>query len=196
MTQFSRRAFMALGAAAAAAAAASPAFAGTAEAERRLQSLFNAMTEAVKLPPAARTARFEKILTDYGDMRSIAHNALGRERRSLSAAQITEFTGVFKTYMAKKYGRLLAKQRISGLTIEGAELKHDRRGTAYYELDAQVQRSGKAAVRAEFKLNGNYRFFNMAIEGVNMLLSERREVGNIFDSEPHFNAVLDALRRA
>ena len=196
MTLFSRRTFIALGAAAATVTAASPALAGTAEAERRLQNLFNAMTEAVKLPSASRTARFEKILTDYGDMRSIAHNALGRERRRLSTDQVAEFTGVFKTYMAKKYGKLLAKQRINGLNINTVLKKRDRRGTTYYGLSGQVLRSGKEPVRAEFKLNNNYRFFNMAIEGINMLLSERREIGNLFDSEPHFNAVLDALRRS
>ena len=190
---FSRRNFLAI-TASVAAAVASPAIASTAEAEQRLKSLFNAMTEAVKLPTAARTARFNRILTSFGDMNSITSNALGRERRTLNRDQIREFSEAFMGYMAKKYGRLLAKQRISSLTIERTELKHDRRGTPYYEIRALVHRSGKGSVNATFKLNSQYRFYNMAIEGINMLLSERREIGELFDTHS-FQGVLAELRK-
>ncbi len=190
---FSRRNFLAFGAATAALAVASPALASTAEAERHLQNLFAAMTQAVTKSAGERTRRFERILTQFGDMRSLAHNALGREIRSLNPSQIQQFTTAFKTYMAKKYGRALAKQRINGLTIESSSIKHDRRGTPYFLIKAKVHRSGKGSVNAEFKLTNTYKFFNMAIEGINMLLSERRAIADIFDQQPHFNAVLEAL---
>jgi phospholipid transport system substrate-binding protein len=126
-----------------------------------------------------RTYRFEQIFKTYADVPFIAKYGLGVDGRSASKAQVKAFTTSFRGYIARKYG----KQFKDVFTGE-IEVKGTRKIKSYYEVKAAVLMAGKAPVELAFLVSdrsGQPLFFNLFVEGVNMLLIERAEIGAMLD---------------
>ena len=126
-----------------------------------------------------RTDSFEQIFKTYADVPTIARYGLGVEGRSASKAQIKAFTNSFRGYIARKYGKQF-KEVFTG----EIEVKGTRKVKSFYEVKAAVQMAGKAPLEIAFLVSdrsGKTLFFNLFVEGVNMLLTERAEIGAMLD---------------
>jgi len=127
----------------------------------------------------AMLADFEQVFADYADVETIARYALGVEARSASVAQINAFTEAFRKYMSTKYGKRF-REFIGGRV----EVQEARLVKSFYEVSTTAYLQGMAPFEVTFLVSdrsGEEKFFNMFIEGLNMLLSERTEIGAMLD---------------
>ncbi|WP_171178911.1 phospholipid-binding protein MlaC [Ruegeria sp. HKCCD8929] len=123
---------------------------------------------------------FEKIFVRYADVPIMARYALGADARSASKAQLRQFTQAFQGYIARKYGRRF-REFIGG----EVNVKNARKIRAGYEVRSTVKLRGEAPFEVTFLVSdksGKDKFFNMFIEGVNVLLTERTEIGAMLDA--------------
>lgn len=122
---------------------------------------------------------FERIFRIYADVPIMARYALGPDVRSASPAQINAFTDAFQGYISRKYGKRF--REFIGGRIEVTSAREIRSG---YEIRSTAYLRGEAPFEVTFLVSdksGKNLFFNMFIEGVNMLLTERTEIGALLD---------------
>ncbi len=130
---------------------------------------------------AAMIADFAGLFDKYSDVPTIARYCLGADARSASAAQMQTYTVAFRSYIASKYGRRFREFVGGQITVEGAAPVK-----SWIEVETTVMLRGRSPLRMDFHVSdrsGSHKFFNFIIEGVNMLLTERAEIGAILDSE-------------
>ncbi|MBK0325891.1 ABC transporter substrate-binding protein [Rhodobacteraceae bacterium F11138] len=122
---------------------------------------------------------FEKIFVTYADVPIMARYALGSDARGATRSQIRNFTNAFTGYIARKYGKRF--REFIGASIE---VKSARKIKSGYEVRSTAKLRGEAPFEVTFLISdksGKNKFFNMFIEGVNMLLTERTEIGAMLD---------------
>lgn len=161
---------------------AGPALAQTEAAARRLVDSVVADINAVIASgksEAAMIRDFERIFVSYADVPIMARYALGPDARQASNAQLRSFTKAFQSYIAQKYGRRF-REFVGGRV----EVKSARKIRAGYEVKSTAYLQGQAPFEVTFLVSdksGKDKFFNMFIEGVNLLLTERTEIGSMLD---------------
>ncbi len=128
---------------------------------------------------AAMYGDFERIFSRYADVPTIARSALGVAAKSASKAQMTAFTKAFQVYISHKYGARF--REFIGGKIEVTDAKAVK---SYYEVISVAHLKGEAPFDLRWHVSdksGKNLFFNIIIEGVNMLASERTEIGAMLD---------------
>lgn len=122
---------------------------------------------------------FERIFSRYADVPVIARSVLGVAARQASQSELNAFTQAFQGYIARKYGRRFRE-------FIGGEIKVNeaRQVKTFYEVKTTALLRGQSPVEVVFLVSdrsGKDKFFNIFIEGVNMLASERTEIGAMLD---------------
>ena len=128
---------------------------------------------------SAMLGDFEQLFVRYADVPVIARSALGVAAKSASAAQLSAFTKAFQGYISRKYGRRF--REFIGGKIEVTDAKPLK---SYFEVISVAYLPGEAPFDLRWHVSdksGKDRFFNLIIEGVNMLASERAEIGALLD---------------
>jgi phospholipid transport system substrate-binding protein len=124
---------------------------------------------------------FERIFRQYADVPTIARSALGPAARSASDGQMRDFTQAFQGYISRKYGRRF-REFIGGRI----EVTDARPVKSYFEVISVAYLQGESPFDLRWHVSdksGQNLFFNIIIEGVNMLASERTEIGALLDGE-------------
>lgn len=180
---YSRRAFLAFSVAASALVlVAAPAFAVSLDGARRLVDSLVADVNAVIASGQSESAmlrQFEVIFDRYADVPTIAAYSLGSERRRATPDQMARYTAAFRTYIARKYGRRF-NEFVGGQIV----VKNARNVPNGVEVETTAVLVGQAPFRVDFWVSdgsGRTKFFNIIIEGINMLLSERTEILAMLD---------------
>lgn len=122
---------------------------------------------------------FEKLFIKYADVPIMARYALGVDGRTASKSQMRSFTKAFQGYISRKYGRRF-REFIGGRL----EIVSTRKIKAGYEVKCTAFLKGQSPFEVSFLVSsksGRDKFFNMFIEGVNLLLTERTEIGAMLD---------------
>lgn len=122
---------------------------------------------------------FERLFAKYADVPTIARYTLGADARSASSAQLRAYTSAFQGYISRKYGRRF-REFIGGRL----EVNSARAVKNFYEVKTTAYLRGEAPFEVTFLVSdrsGSTKFFNIFIEGVNMLLTERSEIGSMLD---------------
>lgn len=159
-----------------------PAFALSESGARKLvDSVVNDINKVIASgkSESAMLRDFEKIFVRYADVPIMARYALGVDARSASKSQLRSFTKAFQGYISRKYGRRF--REFIGGTVE---VKSARKIRAGYEIKSTAKLQGQAPFEVTFLVSdksGKDKFFNMFIEGVNLLLTERTEIGAMLD---------------
>ncbi|SDX29658.1 phospholipid transport system substrate-binding protein [Ruegeria halocynthiae] len=123
---------------------------------------------------------FQKLFVRYGDVPIMARYALGADARTASSAQLRQFTKAFEGYIARKYGRRF-REFIGG----EVSVRNARKIKTGYEVRTSVKLRGSSPFEVTFLVSdksGSGKFYNMFIEGVNLLLTERTEIGAMLDA--------------
>jgi phospholipid transport system substrate-binding protein len=138
---------------------------------------------------------FERIFAKYADVSAIARSALGPAARTASAAQMSAFTKAYQGYISRKYGRRF--REFIGGRIEVVDAKPLK---SYFEVISVAHLQGEAPFDLRWHVSnksGRDLFFNIIIEGVNMLASEREEIGAMLKQQKgDINALTAALATA
>lgn len=128
---------------------------------------------------AAILRDLEKLFARYADLDIMAQYALGADGRSASAADKRAFTNAFKGYVTRKYGK-----RFRDFIGGRIEVESTRAIRAGYEVKAKAYLEGQSPFDVAFHISdrsGRDLVFNIFIEGVNLLLTERTEIGAMLD---------------
>ncbi len=128
---------------------------------------------------AAMIKEFERIFARYSDTSYVASYAMGADGRRATAAQKKKFSATFNGYIARKYGKRFREFIGGRLEPQGAKQVKN-----YYAVSTTALLRGEAPFDVTFHVSdrtGKSLFFNMYVEGINMLLTERAEVGAMLD---------------
>jgi len=140
-------------------------------------------------------AEFEDLFARYGDVPVIAQSVLGPAARGASRAQLAAFTEAFRGYIARKYGRQFRRFRGARAEVTGA-----RQLQRFWEVVSTMTLPGQAPFEVRWQVSdrsGSNRFFNMIIEGVNVLATERQEIGTMLEQRRgDIDALTQDLRSA
>mgnify|MGYP001801699070 CR=1 FL=1 len=192
-----RRNFIAL-AGAAAVIPALPAWAiNEAGAERLVNALVNDINGVIASGKSenAMFRDFERIFARYSDTSYIAAYTMGVDGRRASSAQKRAFSSAFQGYISRKYGKRF-REFIGGRL----EVKRVKQVKNWYEVETTAFLRNEAPFTVTFHVSdrsGKDLFFNMFIEGVNLLLTERTEVGALIDRNGgSIDAMIDDLKRS
>ena len=144
---------------------------------------------------AAMLASFETLFARYADVPTIARSALGPPARSASKAELSAFTKAFQGYIARKYGRRF--REFIGGKIEVTDARPIK---SYFEVITVAYLQGESPFDVRWHVadkSGKNLFFNIIIEGVNMLASERAEIGAMLDKrQGSIAALIDDIKKA
>jgi phospholipid transport system substrate-binding protein len=122
---------------------------------------------------------FEKIFQRYSDTSYIAAYAMGADGRRATSAQKKAFSKAFQGYMSRKYGSRFREFIGGRLEVTGV-----KKVKKWYEVSTVAYLQGQSPFEVTFQVSdrsGKDLFFNMYIEGVNLLLTERTEIGAMLD---------------
>ncbi len=192
------RRFVLIGAAALAATPTTQAHALTeAEARRLIDAAVAEINRVINSgQSASRMYRaFEGIFTKYADVPTIARSALGPPARSATRAQMRNFTNAFAGYMARKYGKRFREFAGGSVEVTGA-----RQVKSFQEVRAVAKLPGQSPFAVSFMVSdrsGRDKFFDLLIEGISLLKSERAEIGAMLDKRRgNIDALIGDLQRA
>lgn len=176
----------------------SPAFA-LSEAEAR-KLIDRAVADINKVINSGKSERamygeFEKIFRKYADVPTIARSALGPPARSASSSQIRAFTTAFAGYLARKYGKRFRDFIGGEIEVTGA-----RQVKRFQEVKAVAKLRGQSPFAVSFMVSdqsGSDKFFDLLIEGISLLKSERAEIGAMLDKRRgDIDALVSDLKKA
>ncbi|MCB2136919.1 MAG: ABC transporter substrate-binding protein [Rhodobacteraceae bacterium] len=128
---------------------------------------------------AAMFKSFEAIFVRYADVRYIAQSSLGPAGRQASQAQVNAYVKAFQGYISRKYGRRFREFIGGKIEVTGA-----RPLKSFFEVVSVAYLKGQSPFEVRwhvFDKSGKDLFFNIIIEGVNMLAAERTEIGAMLD---------------
>lgn len=128
---------------------------------------------------ARMIGQFADLFDRYGDVPVIARSVLGPPARSASAAQMAAFTTAFRDYLSRKYGRQFRRFVGASVEVTGA-----RAVQSFYEVITTMTMRGDAPFEVRWQVSdrsGRDLFFNLIIEGVNLLAAERQEIGTMLE---------------
>ncbi len=138
---------------------------------------------------------FERIFAKYADVPVIARSALGPAAKSASSGQMSAFTKAYQGYISRKYGRRFREFIGGKIEVTGAQPVK-----SYYEVISVAHLKGEAPFDLRWHVSdksGRNLFFNIIIEGVNMLASERAEIGSMLDKRKgDIEALISDLKSA
>ena len=122
---------------------------------------------------------FERVFIRYADVPIIARSALGIAARGASEAQMNAFTLAFQGYISRKYGSRFREFIGGNIEVEDA-----RQIKSFYEVISTAYLRGEAPFEVRWHVSnksGRDLFFNLIIEGINMVAAERTEIGALLD---------------
>lgn len=138
---------------------------------------------------------FERIFRKYADLPYIAAYAMGVDARRASGAQKKAFTDAFTGYISRKYGKRFREFIGGRLEVQGSKSVK-----SFYQVRTIAHLRGEAPFEVDFHVSdrtGKNLFFNMYIEGINMLLTEREEIGAMLDRRKgNIDQMIADLRKA
>ena len=133
---------------------------------------------------------FERVFIRYADVPIIARSALGIAARGASEAQMNAFTLAFQGYISRKYGSRFREFIGGNIEVEDA-----RQIKSFYEVISTAYLRGEAPFEVRWHVSnksGRDLFFNLIIEGINMVAAERTEIGALLDAR---GGNIDALTK-
>lgn len=176
---FSRRAALAFGAAAVASVVL-PGGARAATTDQAIALVNKISAELIQIvrssqSDAAALAQFERMFLQYGDVNVIARSVLGPPWNSLNGSQQSAFVSAFQDYLSNKYGTQFREFRDAQVRITGAQ----DFGAKGILVKTVVSYGREAPFSVDWQVSdrsGQLKMFNVLIEGVSMLSTERSEI--------------------
>ncbi|MDA1286836.1 MAG: ABC transporter substrate-binding protein [Rhodobacterales bacterium] len=122
---------------------------------------------------------FERLFNTYADVPIIAQSALGVQWRSASSSQQSAYIAAFRTYMARKYGKRFREFIGGKITVTGL-----KKFTWGYLVNSTANLPGSSPFALDWQVSdksGASKMFNIYIEGISLLATERTEIGAMLD---------------
>lgn len=146
-------------------------------------------------PEAAMYHDFDLVLGKYAAINAIARTVLGPPWRSASPVEQRAYIKAFRGYLSRKYGKRF--REFIGSEIKVVSARNVKSGVL---VKSVVKFQGSAPFTVDwqvFERDGKQQMFDMYIEGISMIKSEREEVGAMLDkSRGKMNKLITRLNAA
>ena len=122
---------------------------------------------------------FQRVFERYADVNIIALTTLGPARRSASKSEVSAYVKAFKGYFTRKYGKRFNEFVGGKIIVDGS-----RKSKSNVEVQSTAKLRGSTPFKVSWLVSdrsGKPKIFNIIIEGVNTLTSERVEIGAMLD---------------
>ncbi len=122
---------------------------------------------------------FENLFSKYADVPIIARSSLGVAWRRASAGQRRRYTAAFRGYMARKYGNRFREFIGGKIVVTGVH-----KVKSGYLVSSVAHLKGQAPFAVDWQVSdksGKNKMFNLFIEGISLLATERTEVAAMLD---------------
>jgi len=129
------------------------------------------------LTDTQRQEKLRSILRSYFDVSSIGKWVLGRHWRKANAAERTEYLGLFEDLIVNTYALRFKSYSNEKIKLTGTA---SRGQTAI--VKSVIQREGQQPVRVDWRVtypDGQYKIFDVVIEGVSMIQTQRSEFSSV-----------------
>lgn len=120
--------------------------------------------------------QFEGIFRNYGDVPRIAGTCLGAAWRTASSSDKSNYVAAFQHYISYKYGRQF--RSFAGAQIDIVRSRDS--GNRGVLVETMIDTPSSAPFIVEWHVidaRGAPKFFNLIIEGISLIASEREEIG-------------------
>ena len=124
-----------------------------------------------------RQKRFRKILNSYFDIKGIGKWALGRYWRKASKSEQLEYLVLFENLIVDTYANKFKKYTKEKLTVKNSSTRGK-----FVLVKTQINGNKQKPIRIEWRVtrpNGNYKIFDIVIEGVSMIRTQRSEFSSV-----------------
>ena len=147
---------------------------------------------AMKVPEkqAERRAKLEEIIGGRFDYEEMAKRTLPTQWKSLKTEQQKEFVTLFQQFLANSY-----VGNVDGYSGEQIEYGKERQKGDFAEVQTKVV-SPKVQIPLDYRLlkkNGEWRVYDVVIDGVSLMKNYRGQFARIIDSDS-FDTLLEKLR--
>ena len=129
------------------------------------------------LTETERQKKFRKLLNSYFDVKGIGKWALGRYWRKTSESERSEYLVLFENLIVNTYANRFNKYTKEKLTVKGSS----SRGK-FALVNSQINGGKEKPIRIEWRVvspNGNYKIFDIVVEGVSMIRTQRSEFSSV-----------------
>ncbi len=179
---FTRRLFITSAASTVAITAALPAYAlSGGEAENLVTSAVRDINKIIGSgkSESGMLSDFKRVFARYADVPTIALSTLGPAGRSASNGEKRAYIDAFTDYFTRKYGRRFREFVGGEIAVNGS-----RAAKSFFEVNSTARLRGQSPFKVVWLVSdrsGSPKIFNIIIEGVNTLTSERVEIGALLD---------------
>ncbi len=130
-------------------------------------------------PEPVMIRRFNEMLESFADVPIIARSSLGVDWRAATPEQRAAYTRAFGRYLSRKYGKRF--REFIGASVEVIRTRSVKSGVL---VESRMTLAGRSPFAVDWQVSdksGRNRIFNLYIEGVSLLASERQEVRTMLD---------------
>lgn len=125
-----------------------------------------------------KTQKFEKLLSESFDLKTIGRFTLGRYWRTASEDQRTEFLELFEQSVIDSYSRRFKEYKGEDVTIDGASAK----GEGDIVVKSFIVPPGGQKVQVDWRVRkkgGSFAIIDIIVEGVSMALTQRSDFASV-----------------
>lgn len=137
------------------------------------------------LPRTARAERLREVIDRGFDTDTIGRFVLGRHWQSADATERQEFVRLFRDYTALSYARRFEAYAGQQLTVTGTREVGDNDGSDRRVLvQSEMRNGGNPPVAIDWRLRhgqDGWRIYDVIVEGVSMVLTQRSEFAAVID---------------
>lgn len=140
-------------------------------------------------PETAMLVDFEVFFRESAEVSLIAKTALGAPGRAASSSQLSAYIQAFQGYISRKYGRQFRDFAGAELTV----LSSRDLGAKGVLVTSKVDRPNQSNFDLGWwviEVNGRPKMFDLIIEGISLISTERTEIGALLES---FRGDIDKL---
>jgi len=166
-------------------------------AEKFVESLANTAISSLTsktLTEKERRHNFRGLLRNYFDINGIGKWALGRYWRKASPSERTEYLGLFENLIVGTYSNRFNTYSNEKLSVNGSV----NRGK-FALVKSHLNRGDQKPIRVDWRVthpDGNYKIFDIVVEGVSMIQTQRSEFSSVIRRNGgNISGLLTALRK-
>ena len=141
-----------------------------------------------------RQKQFRVLLNSYFDINGIGKWALGRYWRKTSKSERSEYLVLFENLIVSTYANRFSQYTKEKLTVKGSS----SRGK-FALVKSQINGGKEKPIRIEWRVifpDGKYKIFDIVVEGVSMVRTQRSEFSSVIRRNGgKISVLLAALRK-
>ena len=150
-----------------------------------MMNQFLSIAKDTRLNDEAKTKKVRGMLMTNLDFDWMGKFVLGRYRRGLSPAQVSDFTNVYKLYLTKTYSESVKNYKGEKIEVKGVQKISDQE----YVVKTLIIKTNHDPLAVDYLVrqfgNGggvSYKVFDVVTENVSMLNSQQAEFGGVISS--------------